>query len=49
LGDFRGMGELEGRERDEIVKGWGKKFEMGHLVGVDKAERWGVDEGIFVR
>ncbi len=48
LGDFRGMGQLEPRERDEIVKGRGKKFELGNLVGVDKAERWGVDGGIFV-
>ncbi|KAI4259555.1 MAG: hypothetical protein L6R42_004523, partial [Xanthoria sp. 1 TBL-2021] len=48
LGEFRGLAELDEKSRDEVVQGWGKRYWMGQLVGVDGVERWGVDEDIFV-
>lgn len=48
LEGFAGMSELEREDRDDIVKGWGKGYSMGTLVGVDGVERDGIDEGIFV-
>ncbi|KAL8792874.1 MAG: hypothetical protein Q9195_004516 [Heterodermia aff. obscurata] len=48
LEDFTGMSTFEKKERDGIIKGWGKGYSMGSLVGVDGVEREGIDEDLFV-
>ena len=49
LGDFRDLSELSGRERDATIRGWGKAYSLGDVVGGDGVMRWGVDEEMFVR
>ena len=49
LGDFRGLSELGGEERNAVVRGWGKAYSMGDVAGVDGVTRWGVDDELFVR
>ncbi|KAL8851381.1 MAG: hypothetical protein Q9221_003652, partial [Calogaya cf. arnoldii] len=44
LSSFRGLAELDGKNRDEILRGWERGYKMGQLAGVDGVERWGVDE-----
>lgn len=44
LADFKGLSDLDTRERDAVVGGWGKRYAMGTLVGVDGVERDGIDE-----
>ncbi len=44
LADFKGLSELDRRERDAIVGSWGKRYAMGTVVGVDGVEREGIDE-----
>ena len=48
LGDFEGMGIMRREEIEDIVRGWGKVYSMGMLVGVDGVEREGIDEAAFV-
>lgn len=48
LADFADMSRLGRRERDAIITGWGKKYSMGSLIGVDGVERVGIDEDNFV-
>ncbi|KAL8646510.1 MAG: hypothetical protein Q9226_006820 [Calogaya cf. arnoldii] len=44
LSGFRGLAQLDGKSRDDFIGGWGRKYRMSQLVGVDGVERWGVDE-----
>lgn len=48
LENFAGMSTFEREERDGIIKGWGKGYSMGNLIGVDGIEREGIDEDLFV-
>ena len=48
LEDFAGMSTLERKERDSIIKGWGKGYSMGNLIGTDGVEREGIDEDMFI-
>jgi len=48
LSDFQGMGRLGKEERDRTVRGWGKRYALGSLVGIDGVERENIDEAIFV-
>ena len=45
---FVDMSEMGRTERDECVTGWGKRYAIGGVVGVDGQEREGVDESDFV-
>ncbi len=47
LMDFGGMAELREQERNRAVHGWGKRYAMGKMIGLDGVERVGVDEDIF--
>ncbi len=47
LVDFKGLSALDRRERDAVVGGWGKRYAMGTVVGVDGVERDGIDEQDF--
>ena len=47
-GDFRGLSMEGRRERDGVVRGWGKMYSIGSVVGVDGVEREGVEESVFV-
>jgi hypothetical protein len=49
LSDFRGMARLGKEERDRIVSGWGNRYALGNVVGVDGVERETIDEAIFVK
>ena len=48
LEDFAGMSTLEKKQRDAIIKGWGKGYSMGRLIGIDGVERDGIDEDLFI-
>ena len=48
LEDFAGMSTLGRKERDLIIKGWGKGYSMGTLIGIDGVEREGIDEDVFI-
>ena len=48
LGDFEGMGMMRREDRDGIVRGWGKAYSMGMVVGLDGVEREGIDEAVYV-
>lgn len=47
LGDFAGMAHLSKRTRDDTIRSWGKRYNMGTFVGTDGMQRVGVDEDIF--
>ena len=47
LGDFRGMEGMGRRERDDVVRKWGRVYEIGVVVGVDGVERVGVEEAVL--
>ena len=47
LVEFGGLEELKDRERDKLVRRWGKRYAIGDLVGLDGVARVGVDEDIF--
>ncbi|KAI4169009.1 MAG: hypothetical protein LQ348_007375, partial [Seirophora lacunosa] len=44
LSDLRGLAEMGTEERDSVVMGWQKRYKMGDVLGVDGAERWGIDD-----
>lgn len=48
LGNFEGMGMMGREERNNVVRGWGKVYSMGMVVGLDGVEREGIDEAVFV-
>ena len=48
LEDFAGMSTLEKKQRDAIIKGWGKGYSMGRLIGIDGVERDGIDDDLFI-
>jgi len=43
LGNFGGLAETEARERRAAIEGWGRKFGLGRVNGVDGVARRGVD------
>ena len=49
LSKFHRMGWLEKEDRDRIVRGWGKRYALGSLVGADGVERETIDEAIFAQ
>ncbi|KAL8955985.1 MAG: hypothetical protein Q9193_006349 [Seirophora villosa] len=49
LSDLRGLAEMGTEGRDSVVMGWQKRYNMGDVVGVDGAERWGIDEYGFAK
>lgn len=48
LGDFRELSDLNRKERDAIIRGWQKTYAMGGLIGVDRVDREGIDENMFI-
>ncbi|KAK5019867.1 hypothetical protein LTR39_000093 [Cryomyces antarcticus] len=44
LDDFEGLEGMERKERDRMVKSWGKTYGYGWFVGRDGVGRWAVDE-----
>lgn len=40
---FEGLGEMEGKERRSRIVGWGERFGVGRVRGVDGVLRRGVD------
>ena len=48
LEDFKGMALMNRKERDAIIESWDKRYGIGSVIGVDKVEREGIDESIFV-
>ncbi len=47
LASFKDLSDLDTRERDAVFGGWGKRYAMGTVIGVDGVERDGIDEQDF--
>lgn len=45
---FKGLGDLSEKERDEAIEGFGGRYAMGHVRGVDGVSKLGVDFEEFV-
>ena len=48
LDGFKGMSQMDRKDRDATVERWNKRYSMGSVIGVDTVEREGIDESVFV-
>ena len=48
IGAGEAMAMMGRRERDEVVRSWGKVYAIGGSVGLDGEERVAVDEAAFI-